>query len=164
MDDANGGVEGLAERLNHLFSTIPRPDGRGLWTNEQASAALAAAGTYMSGPYVGQLRSGKRNNPSARNLAAIARLFAVPVDYFFDDDAAARIDADLRLLAAVRDSGVQSVALRAQGLSEESLASLAGIIEQVRKFERLPEQDQVERPSEQDQGINGDEGMGSTPT
>lgn len=153
MDDADGGVEGLSDRLNHLFSIVPRPDGRGLWNNDQAAAALAAAGTYMSAPYIGQLRSGKRNNPSARNLAALARLFAVPVDYFFDPEAAAKIDADLRLLSAIRDSGIKGVALRAQGLSEESLAGLAGIIEQVRKFERLPEQGQ--------EGA-GDEGMGST--
>ena len=139
MSDTDGGVPGLADRLNHLFSTIPRPDRQGLWTNEQASAALAAAGNYMSDAYIGQLRNGKRNNPSARNLAAIAELFAVPVDYFFNPETAAKIDADLRLLTAVRDSGIQGLALRAQGLSPESIASLAGIIEQVRKIEHLPE-------------------------
>ena len=139
MSDTDGGVPRLADRLNHLFSTIPRPDRQGLWTNEQASAALAAAGNYMSDAYIGQLRNGKRNNPSARNLAAIAELFAGPVDYFFNPDTAAKIDADLRLLTAVRDSGIQGLALRAQGLSPESIASLAGIIEQVRKIEHLPE-------------------------
>ncbi len=139
MDDADGGVQGLADRLNHLFSTVPRPDRKGLWTNDQASTALAAAGTYMSAAYISQMRSGKRNNPSARNLAAIAELFAVPLDYFFNPEIAAKIDADLQLLVAVRDSGVQGVALRARGLSAESLAGLAGIIDQVRKLERLPE-------------------------
>ena len=139
MSDTDGGVAGLADRLNHLFSTIPRPNRQGLWTNEQASAALAAAGNYMSDAYIGQLRNGKRNNPSARNLAAIAELFAVPVDYFFNSETAAKIDADLRLLAAVRDSGIKGLALRAQGLSPESIANLAGLIEQVRKIENLPE-------------------------
>ena len=140
MGDTDGGVPGLADRLNHLFSTVPRPNRQGLWTNEQASAALAAAGTYMSDAYIGQLRNGKRNNPSARNLAAIAELFGVPMEYFFNSETAAKIDADLRLLSAVRDVGVQGVALRASGLSAESLASLEGIIDQVRKLERLPEQ------------------------
>lgn len=139
MGEADGGVPGLADRLNHLFATVPRANRQGLWTNEQASAALAAAGTYMSDGYLSQLRSGKRNNPSARNLAAIAELFAVPVDYFFNSETAAKIDADLRLLAAVRDVGVQDLALRAHGLSPESIAGLAGIIEQVRKLEHLPE-------------------------
>jgi hypothetical protein len=80
-------------------------------------------------------------------LLVIAALFGVPVDYFFNSETAAKIDADLRLLTAVRDVGVQGVALRASGLSAESLASLEGIIDQVRKFERLPEQ-----------GGNGEEG------
>ena len=139
MSEADGGVPGLADRLNHLFATVPRPNGQGLWTNEQASAALAAAGTYMSDGYLSQLRGGKRNNPSARNLAAIAELFAVPVDYFFNSETAAKIDADLRLLAAVRDVGVQDLALRAHGLSAGSIAGLADIIEQVRKLEHLGE-------------------------
>jgi hypothetical protein len=144
VGEAEGGVPGLADRLNHLFATVPRSSRQGLWTNEQASAALAAGGTYMSDGYLSQLRSGKRNNPSARNLAAIAELFAVPVDYFFNPETAAKIDADLRLLVAVRDVGVQDLALRAHGLSAESLAGLAGIIEQVRKLEHVGE------PSEDD--------------
>ena len=139
MSDADGGVPGLADRLNHLFSTIPRHGGQGLWTNEQASAALGAAGTYMSDAYIGQLRNGKRNNPSARNLAAIADLFAVPVDYFFNSETAAKIDADLLKLTAVRDSVIQGIALRAQGLSPEIIPNLSGIIEQVRRIEHLPE-------------------------
>lgn len=140
MGEADGGVPDLADRLNHLFSTVPRPDRRGYWTNEQAAAALAQLGTSMSDGYISQLRNGKKNNPSARNLAAIAELFGVPMEYFFNSETAAKIDADLRLLSAVRDVGVQGVALRASGLSAESLASLEGIIDQVRKLERLPEQ------------------------
>lgn len=140
MREADGGVPELSERLNHLFSTIPRPDRHTYWTNEQAAAELARRGTPMSDAYISQLRTGKKNNPSARNLAALAELFTVPMEYFFNADTAAKIDADLRLLAAVRDTGVQGVALRASGLSAEGLANLEGIIDQVRKFEHLPEQ------------------------
>jgi transcriptional regulator with XRE-family HTH domain len=138
--EADGGVPDLAQRLNHLFSTVPRPDRQGYWTNEQAAAALAQRGTPMSDGYLSQLRNGKKNNPSARNLSAIAELFGVPMEYFFNAETAAKIDADLRLLTAVRDVGVQGLALRASGLSAESLASLEGIIDQVRKLEHLPEQ------------------------
>jgi len=102
----------------------------------------------MSDGYISQLRNGKKNNPSARNLASIAELFAVPVDYFFNAETAEKIDADLRLLVAVRDSGVQGLALRAQGLSSESIASLAGIIEQVRKFEHLTEKPTKDDPAD----------------
>ena len=140
MGDSDGGMPDLAERLNHLFATVPRPDRQGYWTNEQAAAELARLGTPMSHAYLSQLRTGKRDNPSARHLAAIAELFAVPMEYFFNTEIADKINADLRLLAAIRDSGVKGVALRAHGLSPASLASLEGIIEQVRKLERLPEQ------------------------
>ena len=130
----------LAARLNHLFATVPAPDGRSLWTNDDAAAAIAAEGVSMSSAYLSQLRTGKRDNPSARHLAAIAGLFGVPIDYFFDDEVAARVDADLRLLSAVRDAGVQAIALRAQGLSPQSLASVADMIEHIRKLERLPDE------------------------
>lgn len=139
MSDADGGVPGLADRLNHLFATVPRHDGKGYFTNEQAAAALTAAGTHVSDAYIGQLRNGKRNNPSARHLAAIAELFAVPVDYFFNPEVTAAIDNDLRLLSAIRDSGVKDLALRAQGLSPETISGLASIIEQVRKMQQVPD-------------------------
>ena len=118
-----------------------------MWTNEQAAAALRRSGAGMSDGYISQLRNGKKNNPSARNLASIAELFGVPVDYFFNAETAAKIDADLRLLVAVRDIGVQGVALRAHGLSPESMASLEGIIDQVRKFEHLAEHARQRRPN-----------------
>jgi transcriptional regulator with XRE-family HTH domain len=136
----DGGMTRLATQLNHLFATVPRPGGRDLWTNEDAAAAMTDTGVAMSAAYLSQLRTGKRDNPSARHLAAIARLFEVPMEYFFDPEVAAKIDADLRLLVAVRDAGVHTIALRAQGLSEESLSGVAGMIEHIRRLERIPDQ------------------------
>ncbi len=135
----DGGMSRLAVQLNHLFATVPRPDGRELWTNEDAAAAMTAAGVAMSAAYLSQLRTGKRDNPSARHLAAIASLLGVPMEYFFDPEVTAKIDADLRLLVAVRDAGVQAIALRAQGLSEESLSGVAGMIEHIRRLEQISE-------------------------
>ena len=43
-DEADdGGVPGLAAKLEHLFATVPKPTG-GRYSNESASQALAAAG------------------------------------------------------------------------------------------------------------------------
>lgn len=140
----SGGLPRLADQLNHLFATVPRPGSLDLWTNEDAAAAITAAGVAISHPYLSQLRTGKRDNPSARHLAAIARFFEVPMEYFFDPTVAAKIDADLRLLAAVRDAGVQGIALRAHGLSEESLSGLTGMIEHIRRLEQLPESEKPE--------------------
>src|SRR5664279_255373 len=138
MVDTVRGVPGLADRLNRLFASVSRPGGRGLWTNEKASAALHGMGAGMSGAYLSQLRNGKKTNPSARHLAAVAELFGVPMAYFFDMGAAEQVDADLPLLTAVRDPAVRRLALRAHGLSPESITSLIGIMDQARKFEGLP--------------------------
>ena len=73
----------MADRLNHLFSTVPRPDRAGDWTNEQAAAELASRARPCLTATSASCE-GKKNNPSARNLAAIAALFGVPVDYFFN--------------------------------------------------------------------------------
>lgn len=90
-----------------------------------------------SAAYLSQLRTGKRDNPSARHLAAIAGLFRVPMEYFFDEDLAARIDADMKLLVAVREAGVQTIALRAHGLSPAGLTGVADIIEHIRRLEQV---------------------------
>jgi transcriptional regulator with XRE-family HTH domain len=131
----------LSAQLNHLFATVPRPDGPALWTNDDAAAAITVAGVPISGAYLSQLRTGQRDNPSARHLAAIARLFAVPMEYFFDPEVAAKIDADLRLLSAVRQAGVDRLAMRASGLSRESLSNVAEMIEHIRRLEQVPDED-----------------------
>ena len=57
--------------------------------------------------------------------------------YFFDDEIADRLDADLELLVAMRDPAVREVALRAAGLSPESLAAIAALIDRAREWEGL---------------------------
>jgi hypothetical protein len=58
---------------------------------------------------------------------------------FLDDQAAARVDADPALLSAIRGASVRQIALRASGLSTESLETIAEMIERVRKLEGLPD-------------------------
>jgi transcriptional regulator with XRE-family HTH domain len=110
-----------------------------------------------SAAYLSQLRTGKRDNPSARHLAAIAGLFRVPMEYFFDEDLAARIDADMKLLVAVREAGVQTIALRAHGLSTAGLTGVADIIEHIRRLE------QVNAPSLTDPPATGSAAPGRSP-
>ncbi|GGM15996.1 helix-turn-helix domain-containing protein [Nakamurella endophytica] len=152
MVEREAGMPGLATQLNHLFATVPRPGTSQLWNNEDAAAAMREAGVNISAAYLSQLRTGKRDNPSARHLGALARLFRVPVDYFFDPAVSKQIDADLRLLVAVRDANVQGIALRAHGLSATGLSGIAGMIEHIRRMERLEDTtnpDQPPPPSEQ---------------
>lgn len=139
MSDDGGGMPDFAERLNHLFHTVPGPGGQGSWSNEQAAAELARLGTPMSGAYLSQLRHAKRLNPSARSVGALAVLFDVPVTYFYDRATADRIDHDLPTLPAVRDPGVRAIAVRVHGLSLPSQACVRGVVERLRTLEGLPD-------------------------
>lgn len=128
----------LAEKLDYLFATV-RPD-KGEFTHEQVASALReAGGPTISATYVWQLRKGLRDNPTKHHLEALADFFGVSPSYFFDEAAAEKIDAELALLTALRDTSVRAMALRASGLSAGSLEAIRAIIEQARRIEGLPD-------------------------
>ncbi len=131
------GMSGLAQQLNHLFAAVPRPGGAELWNNESASTEISRTGLMVSAAYLSQLRNGKRLNPSARHLAALAGLFEVPMEYFFDEELSARIDEDLMLLRALHDSTIRGITLRARELSPAGLARVEATIDQVYDLEQL---------------------------
>ncbi|WP_244178825.1 helix-turn-helix domain-containing protein [Streptomyces rubellomurinus] len=111
----------LAARIEALFHTVRRPD-REQYTNEEvARACREATGESFSTTYLWQLRTGRRDNPTKRHLEALARFFQVPPAYFFDEQQGTQIARELALLAALRDAGVRSLALRAIELSPEGL-------------------------------------------
>jgi transcriptional regulator with XRE-family HTH domain len=130
----------LAERLDGLILTV-HPTGRGPYSlREIAEAINAEAGTSLiSAAYISQLRTGQRTEPSHSRLAALARFFGVSTGYFSDETTAEETTRQLEVLAALRDDGVRSVALRSAGLSESSLAAVRAVIEQVRRLEGLPD-------------------------
>lgn len=129
----------LAAKLNHLFRTVHPRDG-GEYSFEEIAEALRVSGKpTISATYIWQLRKGIRDNPTKRHLEALAEFFGVPPAYFFDDAAAERIDAELALLTAIRDSSVRQLALRAAGLSPKSLNAITEMIERVRELEGLPD-------------------------
>ena len=139
---AEDGIPGLAEKLNHLFASVPAPTRSGLYSNDSAAHALEERGVTVSGVHISHLRSGRRNNPSARLLAALAELFGVPIGYFFDTTMEDRINNELDALTALKDSRAKSLMLRAQGVSPESMEHLEGILERIRQIEGLDQGDQ----------------------
>ncbi len=125
----------LAEKLDRLFQTVRPRDGGEFTFEEVAEGIRGRGGPTVSATYVWQLRKGLRDNPTKKHLEALADFFGVAPSYFFDDEAAVRIDQELQLLAALRDAGVRHLALRACGLSAESLTTIASMIERVRELE-----------------------------
>ncbi len=131
------GPSSLASKLNRLFETV-HPAGRGEYSPEEVARAINEGGAGSISPaYIYMLRKGQRDNPTKRHLEQLAAFFGVTPAYFFDDDAARKIDAQLELLAAMRDADVRQVAMRASGLSPESLRVIAGMIERTRQLEGL---------------------------
>jgi transcriptional regulator with XRE-family HTH domain len=130
----------LADKLDHLYRTI-HPAGRGEYSNEEVATAIRErGGSTISATYLWQLRKGMRDNPAIKHVEALADFFGVSPSYFFDDAAAERIDTELRLLIALRDGPVRHLALRAHGLSQESLAKIAEMVEWVRDLEGLSDE------------------------
>jgi transcriptional regulator with XRE-family HTH domain len=128
----------FSARLDTLFRTV-HPPSRGEYSYREVAKAIEdAGGPTVSASYLHQLRSGAKDNPTKRHIEALAAFFGVPPAYFFDDTAAARIDEELQLLAALRDSGVRQIAMRAAGLPPQGLESVRQMIELARSVSGMP--------------------------
>ncbi len=128
----------LAWKLNRLFETI-HPASRGEYSPEEVAKAITEAGEGSISPaYIYMLRKGQRDNPTKRHLELLADFFGVTPAYFFDEEAAERIEQQLDLLAAFRDGEVRRLAARASGLSTKSLQGILRMVDAAREIEGLP--------------------------
>jgi len=144
---AGEGIPGLADKLNHLFATVPRAGGTSqLHTNDSAAEALEEYGIRVSGTHLSHLRAARRDNPSAKLIAGLAQLFGVPIAYFFDEDLERDVNQQLATLVAMRDTRVKSLMMRAHGVSPASMGQIEGILDQIRRLEGLEVRDEAEGP------------------
>lgn len=132
--------ESFAARLDTLFKTLHGAGQAEVGYQEVADAIVEAGGPKVSSTYLYMLRTGRRENPSVPLMQALARYFNVPITYFLDDDVAADLAGQLELLAALRDSDVQRLALRSRDLSPESRAALTTMIDRLRQAEGLKDE------------------------
>jgi transcriptional regulator with XRE-family HTH domain len=129
----------LARKIERLFQTVRPAGGHERYTVEQVAAGIRkAGGPTISSTYIFQLRRGIRDNPTIRHIEALAAFFGVPPSYFFDPDAEQRTAAELDLMMAMRDQGVQTVAFRTLGISQANTEQILGMIDMVRRLEGLP--------------------------
>lgn len=126
----------FAARLNRLFDTV-YPPGRGPHTSAEVIAALKAEGITMSAPYLSQLRSGNRTNPSTATMAALANFFRIKPAYFTDDEYYEMLDKELSWLATMRDEVIRRIALGAQELSAEAQQDILERVDELRRKEHL---------------------------
>ncbi|MFF4709700.1 XRE family transcriptional regulator [Streptomyces sp. NPDC001288] len=126
--------QSLADRIEHLFQTVRRPDRTPYSNEEVARCCRELTGESFSTTYLWQLRTGRRDNPTKRHLEALASFFEVPVAYFFDDDDGL-VHEEVALLSAMKDAGVRDVALRAVGLSADGLGTVRDLIDAIARRE-----------------------------
>lgn len=120
----------LGDRLNYLFFIV-HPQDRSEYTLEDVATGMAERRSVSITPaYLSQLRKGQRTNPSREILEGLADFFGVNPSYFFDEEVAQTVAAELELYAVMRDAEVRRVALRLPDLSPANLRAIDGIIEQ----------------------------------
>jgi transcriptional regulator with XRE-family HTH domain len=126
----------FSARLNRLFDTV-YPPGRGPHSSAEVIAALKSEGITMSAPYLSQLRSGNRTNPSSATMAALANFFRIKPAYFTDDDYYEKLDKELSWLCTMRDENVRRIAVRSLGLSAQAQQNLVDRVDELRRAEKL---------------------------
>ena len=129
------GIPGLAEKLDHLFMTVINPRRQRLYSNDAVAAALSEMGISVTGTHISHLRTGRRDNPSARLLVGLAELFGVPLGYFFEAGIEEQINQELATIEALRDCDIKSVMLRAQGISPQGMEHLKALLDRIREIE-----------------------------
>lgn len=138
---AEGGpsVQGLAQKINHLFDTVRRPDGS-MYSNDEVATQVSNLNPEgsISGNYIWMLRNGQRDNPTKKHLESLASFFDVGPAYFFDDSKSQVIATELAVLKAIKDGGVERIAMRLNGLTPQSLDAVKAVIESLRTAEGLP--------------------------
>jgi transcriptional regulator with XRE-family HTH domain len=126
-------------RLDHLFQTVRDLDGGEYTYRHVATAIERLVGYKTSSSTLQELRSGVRSNPSMKHLHGLCAFFGVPIAYFFDEELAARVDAQLELAASLRDASVRDLAQQAEGLSAPTLQAITQIVHHARRIEGLPD-------------------------
>lgn len=127
----------FAERLNYLFDRV-RPPGADEYSNAHVARTISSYGeASITGAYIGQLRKGAKG-PTLKLVPLFARFFGVKAAFFVEDETTRRVTGQFELLRELSQAGVKQVALRAIGLSPQSLSEVMKKIEAVRELEGLP--------------------------
>lgn len=129
----------LAEKTEWLFQNVRNPEDGQSYSNARIAARIqeCVPGFSVTATTIWNIRTGKSENPSWRLIEGLAKAFGVSPLYFSDEDETEvrQTQDELALLAALRDTTVRQLALRAQGMTPESLATVLELVERVRQLE-----------------------------
>jgi transcriptional regulator with XRE-family HTH domain len=127
----------LDARLSSLITALYPDERRRPGYARLARSIRETTGGTISATYLWELTTGRKRNVTLEQLAVLAEFFGVPLEYFFNDEVSRRVNTQLTLALALRDTRVRSLALRAEGLSPGSLDALLTIVNEARRVENL---------------------------
>ncbi|MGL4744123.1 MAG: hypothetical protein ACRCXL_07000 [Dermatophilaceae bacterium] len=116
----------LSSRLEHLFATVPNPQGT-RYTVEAVVRELGQRGITVTATHLQNMKAGRARNPSARLVGGLAEVFGVPVGYFYDEDEERRVNEQLAALTSLRQAQVSGLVLRG-GLDATTLLEIAAMV------------------------------------
>jgi transcriptional regulator with XRE-family HTH domain len=126
----------FAEKLSALIEGSRANEEAPHSYREMSSAIDRAEGPAMSPAYIQQLATGKRINPKIHYVEALARLFGVPVNHFFDDTSFDDTSFDEEEPAEAQAGEAKLMAMRAQELSPEGRRQVMDLLDLVERYER----------------------------
>jgi transcriptional regulator with XRE-family HTH domain len=100
-------------------------------------------GNKASSAYLWRIRNDKpgAQKPGFEIIEALAEFFGVPTDYFSSNRPMTQeFEQDLKLAAALRQAGVQRIALRSKDLNEEGRKAVLEVIKHIRRAQGLDDE------------------------
>ena len=137
MTGPDQGRQSFADKLAYLIETVYPPD-RGPYSYREIAAGIADHPGAMTAAHINQLVSGKQPHPRIHYVEALASFFGVPVTYFFDDDAAARINDQITKVSAWRDTEARHIAERVVELDPRDRNTVTNLIDSLRDYDQQP--------------------------
>jgi len=133
-------MDTIGQKLDLLFRTVTKPDGSEYNHREVAEGI----GNKASSAYLWRIRNDKpgAQKPGFEIIEALAEFFGVPTDYFSSNRPMTQeFEHDLELAAALRQAGVQRIALRSKDLNEEGKQAVLEVIKHIRRAQGLDEEE-----------------------
>lgn len=128
-------ADAIAAKIEYLFNTVRRPDGRE-YTYDEIERGTQGR---VSRSYVWKLRNGRSQNPSLDVIEALAEFFHVPPEFFFSlDNDAEDAQRDAALVAALlHDPAARRLAEAARGMTPTAVRIVLGLIAALRPIDGM---------------------------
>ncbi|SLF51732.1 hypothetical protein [Mycobacteroides abscessus] len=124
----------FGEKLTQLIDGLGKSD---MSDAKLAAEISEASGVKFTRQYFWELRTGKVTDPKLGVITALANYFRVKPSYFTDPGMDESNSKRMKLLAAMREGGVEGLSLRATGLSDATIARVTTILDSARELEGL---------------------------